>query len=33
VAADGQRLLLNFTEDENATPLTLVINWPASLKK
>ena len=33
VAGDGSRFLVNTTDDENATPLTLVINWPASLKR
>jgi hypothetical protein len=33
ISADGQRFLVNGTEDENATPLTLVVNWPAALKK
>ena len=32
-SADGQRFLVNATEDENATPLTLVVNRPAALKK
>jgi Tol biopolymer transport system component len=30
---DGQRFLLNVAADENNRPLTLVLNWPAELKK
>jgi serine/threonine protein kinase/WD40 repeat protein len=33
VAADGERLLINLAEDEVATPLKIVTNWPALLKK
>jgi Tol biopolymer transport system component len=36
VSADGQRFLLNTIPEQRAaaqTPLTLVINWPALLKK
>jgi len=33
VAADGQRFLINATNDENETPLTLMLNWPASLHR
>jgi Tol biopolymer transport system component len=33
VSPDGHRFLVNATEDENATPMTLVVNWPAALKK
>ena len=32
VAQDGQRFLVNTLESEVA-PLTIVINWPAGLKK
>ena len=33
VSGDGSRFLINTTNDENATPLTLVLNWPAALKR
>jgi hypothetical protein len=34
VARDGQRFLLNVpVEDATASPITVVINWPALLKK
>jgi Tol biopolymer transport system component len=35
VTADGQRFLVNRSTDEVATaaPITLVVNWPATLKK
>ena len=35
VTADGQRVLVNRSSDEDvtATLITLVVNWPAALKK
>jgi serine/threonine protein kinase/WD40 repeat protein len=33
VSPDGQRLLVNLSEDEVMTPLKIVTNWPALLKK
>jgi hypothetical protein len=35
VSTDGMRFLINerATPANQATPLTLVLNWPASLKK
>jgi eukaryotic-like serine/threonine-protein kinase len=34
VSADGQRFLVNtLAQDAAATPITLVVNWPALLKK
>lgn len=34
VSADGQRFLVNtLVQDAAATPITLVVNWPALLKK
>ena len=34
VARDGQRFLLNVPfEDAAASPITVVLNWPAGLKK
>ena len=33
VSADGQRFLVNAANDENATPLTLMLNWPAALRR
>ena len=34
VAADGQRFLLNtYVEDAASSPIVLVVNWPATLKK
>ena len=30
--ADGQRLLINSMDQEDSQPLTLVVNWPATLK-
>ena len=33
VAPDGQRFLLNALAEENAPPITLVLNWSAALKK
>jgi hypothetical protein len=34
VAADGRRFLVNITTDEGtASPITVVLNWPAGLKK
>jgi serine/threonine protein kinase len=33
VSSDGQRLLVNHTEEEAQVPLQLLTNWPAELKK
>jgi hypothetical protein len=33
VAADGTRFVVNANSDENPAPITLVLNWPADLKK
>ncbi len=33
VATDGTRFVVNANGDENTTPITLVLNWPAELKK
>ena len=33
VSADGQRLLVNLAEEEGSAPLSVVVNWPAELKK
>ena len=33
VAPDGQRFLLNLAEEESPSPLKVVSNWPAELKK
>lgn len=33
VSADGQRFLVNTLAEENPSPLTLVVNWTADLKK
>jgi Tol biopolymer transport system component len=33
VSPDGKKFLLNTAADENTRPLTLVVNWPAELKK
>ena len=34
VAPDGQRFLVNTPEEPSASaPITLVVNWPAGLKK
>ena len=33
VSPDGKQFLLNAVADENTRPLTLVVNWPAELKK
>jgi dipeptidyl aminopeptidase/acylaminoacyl peptidase len=33
VTPDGQRFLVNYLPEDTATPLTLVVNWPAELKK
>ena len=34
VTADGQRFLVNeFVRSEEAEPITLVVDWPAALKK
>ena len=33
-SADGQRFLVNIVvDDPRAAPMTLVVNWPAGLKK
>jgi Tol biopolymer transport system component len=33
ISSDGKRLLVNHSEEEAQTPLQLVTNWPAELKK
>jgi hypothetical protein len=33
VAADGQRFLLNTPVETASAPITIVLNWPALLKK
>ena len=33
VSADGNRFLLNVAPESGAPPLTIVVNWPALLKK
>ena len=33
VSADGQRFLLNTSLEASAPPMTVVLNWPALLKK
>jgi eukaryotic-like serine/threonine-protein kinase len=33
VTADGTRFVVNANGDENPTPITLVLNWPADLKR
>jgi eukaryotic-like serine/threonine-protein kinase len=33
VSADGQRFLVNTLPEDTSTPITLVVNWPALLKK
>ena len=33
VTADGQRFLVNKSEEAVSAPLYLVVNWPADLKK
>jgi hypothetical protein len=33
VSADGQRFLLNTSLEAGSPPLTIVLNWPALLKK
>jgi eukaryotic-like serine/threonine-protein kinase len=33
VSPDGERFLVNVAADEAATPITIVQNWPASLRK
>jgi eukaryotic-like serine/threonine-protein kinase len=33
VTADGRRFVVNANGDENTAPITLVLNWPAELKK
>jgi len=33
VSPDGQRFLVNTLVEENSAPITLVVNWPALLKK
>jgi hypothetical protein len=33
VAPDGQRFLLNLEPDSSASPITVVLNWTAGLKK
>jgi len=33
VAPDGQRFLVRATPDQAPQPLTVIVNWPALLKK
>jgi hypothetical protein len=33
VSADGQRFLLNTSLEAGSPPMTVVLNWPALLKK
>ena len=33
VSKDGKRLLVNFAEEEGVTPLNVVVNWTAEVKK
>ena len=33
VSSDGKRLLVNQSEEEAQTPLQLVTNWPAEVKR
>ena len=33
VSADGQRFLINSVETDASAPVTLVLNWPAGMKK
>jgi hypothetical protein len=33
VSADGQQFLINTTISEANTPIMVVLNWPAALKK
>ena len=33
VTADGTRFIMNASNDEAQPPITLVLNWPAELKK
>jgi hypothetical protein len=33
VSADGQRFLLNTSPEAGSPPMTVVLNWPALLKK
>ena len=33
VSPDGQRFLVNTMPESTSTPITLVVNWPALLKK
>jgi hypothetical protein len=33
VSADGQRFLVNTLPENISTPITLVVNWPALLKR
>jgi hypothetical protein len=33
VSADGQRFLLNTSLEASSPPMTVVLNWPALLKK
>ena len=32
VSADGQRFLINSTIETNASPISVLVNWTASLK-
>ena len=32
VAADGQHFLINSTNETNASPISVVVNWTANLK-
>jgi hypothetical protein len=33
VAPDGQRFLMNVAKETAAVPVTVVLNWPSSLKR
>ena len=33
VSADGQRFLVNSPVESDATPITVILNWPAKLNK
>ncbi len=33
VAADGMRFIVNVSGDEAPPPITIVLNWPATLRK
>ena len=33
VTADGQRFLLNLAAEESGSPITVILNWTAGLKR